>query len=304
MKCVKLMIICLALCIALTSQVICEPSVQKVSSKSQIDWTDLLYTATGEGVIPSSKEEPSSARAYLKAKGYARMQAITNLLTAIEGTTISFEATGKDYMEEAIIRQRVEGYVRNVEVIDERKEQIGSDTLVIVTVRAPMYGQYAPGSVLLSQALNEEAKPDDVKVSLTADIRPEDADAPTSVRPSVDGEPYTCVIFNTVGYKLDRCMSPKIRRIDGSEVWGTIRVDQNFVLEHGIASYVTSMAEALKNSRCGANPLIIRAIGKAGGRFNSDLVISDADAQALLAENAKCGFLDKLNVIIVEDGRL
>ncbi|MEN6358128.1 MAG: hypothetical protein ABFD83_13715 [Armatimonadota bacterium] len=304
MKSIQVIIICMVLCAAMASQVFCESSVQRVSGKSQIDWTDLIYTATGEGVIPSIKEEPNRAKAYLKAKGYARMQAIANLLAAIEGTTISFEAIGKDYMEDAVIRQRIEGYVRNVEVVDERKEKIEGDTMVIVTVRAPMYGQSAPGSVLLSQALNQEPKPDGVKVSLAADIKAADADAPTSVKPSVDAEPYTSVIFNTIGYKLDRCMSPKIRRADGSEVWGTVKVDQDFVLEHGIASYATSIAEAMKNSRCGSNPLIIRAIGKAGGRFNSDPVISDADAQALMAENAKCGFMDKLNVIIVEDGRL
>jgi hypothetical protein len=302
MKCIRVLIVVLVLA-ALASQAICASSVQRISSKSQIDWTDLLYTATGEGVIPSIKEEPNRAKAYLKAKGYARMQAIANLLAAVEGTTISYEATGKDYMEDAVIRQRIEGYVRNVEVVDERKEKIEGDTMVIVTVRAPMYGQTAPGSVLLSQALNVETKADDVKVALAPDISLAYSDS-TSARPSADGEPYTSVIFDTTGCKLDRCMSPKVRRADGSEVWGTVKVDQDFVLEHGITSYAVSMAQALKNSRCGQNPLIIRAIGKAGGRFNSDPVISDADAQVLLAENAKSGFLDKLNVIIIKDGRL
>lgn len=304
MKCIRVLSICLVLSMALALQAVCASSVQRISSRSQIDWTDLLYSATGEGVIPSIKEEPNRAKAYLKAKGYAKMQAIANLLAAVEGTTISYEATGKDYMEDAVIRQRIEGYVRNVEVIDERKEKVEGDTMVIVTVRAPMYGQTAPGSVLLSQALTAQAKADDLKVALSPEVSLGSADSAASARPSDDNEPYTSVIFDTTGCKIDRCMSPKVRRADGSEVWGTVKVDQDFVLEHGIASYAVSMAEALKNARCGQHPMIIRAIGKAGGRFNSDPVISDADAQLLLAENAKSGFLDKLDVIIIKDGRL
>jgi hypothetical protein len=306
MKSISLAFATLALCAVLASQALCSSSVEKLNPKAQIDWTDLVYTVTGEGVMPSAKDEPNRAKAYLKAKGYARMQAIANLLQAIEGTTISFEATGKDYMEDAVIRQRIEGYVRNVEVIDERKEKFEGDTMVIVTVRAPMYGQSGPGSVILGAALTSPhmQRLTDIKVTMEPDISPADINQPTTVMPSNDGEPYTSVIFDTTGYKLDRCMSPKVRRGDGSEVWGTVKIDHDFVLERGICSYATSMTAAKSNSRAGSTPLVIRSIGKAGGRFNSDPVISDADAQALLAENAKSGFLDKLNVIIIKDGRL
>lgn len=69
-------------------------------------------------------------------------------------------------------------------------------------------------------------------------------------------------------------------------------------------SYATTLKDAEANQRCGGNPLIIRAIGRAGGKFYSDPVISDADAQLLLAENAKSGFLDSFNVIFIKDGNL
>lgn len=301
MKKISVIIIGLVITGLLALQCFGDSSIQKFNSKSQIDWTGLYYTATGEGVIPSAKEEPNRARAYLKAKGYARMQAIANLLAAIEGTTISFDATGKDYMEDATIRQRIEGYVRNVETTGERKEKVEGDTIVIVTVKASMFSNTGPGSIFLSQP-SAESKNEDVKISLEPDIKTEIVPS-IYAKPSTD-EPYTSVIFDTTGYLLDRCMSPKVRRADGSEVWGTMKIDQNILIERGIASYATSMSSALKNSRCGDNPLIIRAIGKAGGRFNSDPVISDRDAQLLIEENAKSGFLDKLNVIIVKDGRL
>ena len=99
-------------------------------------------------------------------------------------------------------------------------------------------------------------------------------------------------------------MSPKIRRADGSEVWGTVKVDLDYVEEHGIVGYARTLDEAKKCDRCGSNPMIIKAIARAGGNFRSDPVISDADADLLLAENKIGTFLDKFNVIFVKDGKL
>ena len=99
-------------------------------------------------------------------------------------------------------------------------------------------------------------------------------------------------------------MSPKIRRVDGSEVWGTVKVDIDYVEEHGIVGYPRIMDEARKCDRCGSNPMVIKATARAGGAFRSDPVISDADAQLMIAENKTGKFLDKFNVIFLKDGAL
>ena len=125
-----------------------------------------------------------------------------------------------------------------------------------------------------------------------------------SAKPSEPGKPYTSVIIDASGLGLDRCMSPKIRRANGSEVWGTVKVDLDFVEDHGIVAYAMSLDEAKKNDRCGSNPMIITATARAGGEFRSDPVISDADADLLLAENKFGKFLDKFRVIFVKDGKL
>lgn len=125
-----------------------------------------------------------------------------------------------------------------------------------------------------------------------------------SAVPSLPDKPYTSVIIDATGLKLDRCMSPKIRRTDGSEVWGTVSVDYDYVEDHGIVAYAKNMEEAKKNQRAGANPMIIKATGLSGGNFRSDPVISNADADLLLKEDAKGKFLGKFNVIFVKDGKL
>ncbi len=320
----KKLLVVFALCFVAVRPVAAEPSVQQLDGFAKIDWTHHVYVATGEGAMPSSEEEPNRARAYLKARGYARMAAIANLLMAIEGTAISYEASGKDYMADETIRQRVEGFVNNVELVSERRKQVEGHTVVIAEVRVPMFGANAPGSIFLkkmaedhkalaaseSQPPTEGAQPG-VEVVLQPDAKPTAesviacaADSPASAKPSAPGTPYTSLIVDTTGYKLDRCMSPKIRRADGSEVWGTVKADYDFIQEEGIVVYATSLEAAKKSHRCGSNPLIITAIGRAGGKFHSDAVISDEDAELLTSENAKSKFLDKCNVIFVKDGRL
>jgi len=123
-------------------------------------------------------------------------------------------------------------------------------------------------------------------------------------KPSAAGNPYTSVIIDATGLGLDRCMSPKIRRTNGSEVWGTVKVDIDYVEEHGIVGYARTLDEAKKCDRCGSTPMIIKATARAGGNFRSDPVLSDADADLLLAENKLGKFLDKFNVIFIKDGGL
>lgn len=296
-----------------TNQVWASPSVQQISKGAKIDWTNNVYIATGEGAVPGPSQEPDRARAYLKAKGYARMAAIANLLMAIKGTAITYDATGKDYMADERISQRIEGFVNNVLVTNVTKEVFEGSTIIVVEVRAPMYGDNTPGAVFLSTPPDEfqHSAATPVRVVAKAPRRPtKGKPAPmlpantVSAQPSAPDKPYTALIIDSTGCKIDRCMSPKIRRNDGSEVWGTVKVDYDFVQDHGIVAYATSLSEAKANARCGRNPLIIRAIGRAGGKFYSDPVISDADATLLLDENVKSGFLDRFSVIFVKDGNL
>ncbi|MHB9038431.1 MAG: hypothetical protein ACYC64_17405 [Armatimonadota bacterium] len=298
----------------------CGQSVQAFNKDSKIDWTNRMYVARGRGAMPSAQEEPNRARAYLKAERYAEMAAIANLKMAIEGTTINFESSGRDFMADAEVRQHIEGFVKNVDIGKHWNEQEDGYTIVVAEVRTPMFGDDSPGSAFLDQLQqSESAESSDspVNVILKPDISPSKSVQPAgagvtdhanadllSVKPSSPGAVYTSLVIDTTGYKLDRCMSPKIRRDDGSEVWGTVNVDHDYVQDHGIVVYATSPGDARKNPRCGSNPLIIRAVGRSGGKYYSDPVVSDSDAQLILEENTKSGYLDKFNVIIIKDARL
>lgn len=125
-----------------------------------------------------------------------------------------------------------------------------------------------------------------------------------SAKPSEPGKPYTSVIIDATGLGIERFMTPKIQRANGNAVWGTAEVAHDFAVEHGVVGYACSMDDAKKSDRCGANPMIIKATARAGGEFRSDPILTDADADLLLAEDKIGKFLDKFNVIFIKDGKL
>ena len=135
-----------------------QPELVERIHGARIDWGRGCYYATGEGVVPSPNEEPNRAKAYLKAKGYGKMKAIANLLMAVEGTTISYKAIGKDYIgKDVTLRQTIEGYASKVQVVEEKQQVSGEESLVVVTVRSPMYGENGPGTaILMSKFRNEK----------------------------------------------------------------------------------------------------------------------------------------------------
>lgn len=116
-----------------------------------------------------------------------------------------------------------------------------------------------------------------------------------------NGGPYTSVIVDCREFGVERSMAPHIRLPGGREVWGSVNVDPDFVIEKGIVVYARSMEDALQIDRAGRNPLIIGAVGRSGGNFRSDPVISERDAERLIRANARDHFLDKFRVIFLVD---
>ncbi|MGQ9456097.1 MAG: hypothetical protein ACUVRS_01875 [Armatimonadota bacterium] len=116
---------------------------------------------------------------------------------------------------------------------------------------------------------------------------------------------YTSLIIDATGLKLFRSLCPKILRTDGSEVWGSLtnlkNEDYDLLQECGVVAYAKTLDEALANSRCGSKPLIIKALDVRGTPIRSNPVISDEDAMRILNANKKAGFLNKFNVIFIQN---
>lgn len=278
---------------------------ERLTDKARIDWNKGVVTATGRGAIDNRK--PNQAKAYLAAAEYAKYDAIANLLMAIEFVKIDARTVGRDFEADTTIKAEITGLVRGAQVVSERKIGVGANTIVEVTVATPLYGDQSIASVFIPEIArrNEEADPDEPDTErILPEIKVEPRTRPVpqgEIRKPRGDQRITGVIIDARGMNIDRSMSPKIRHDDGSEVWGTVNADPDYVIEHGIVVYATSMGQAQNDARAGNNPLILRASGRASGRFHTDVVISDNDAERLMELNEKHGFLDKYRVIFLID---
>ena len=293
-------------------------SVEKIGKNGRIDWDKSVLYATGLGAIP---QNPSNdAKAYLKARGFAKLDALRNMLMTVKGVRIDSHTVGADYVTSSdVIRAQVQGIIQGAEVISERTVKMGKGQMVEVTIATPLYGENGISRAIIPEMKRRAADDEPDKPARVEVFRPPAASlprAPEEVSPRIEPipnpeeeprverarRPYTAVIIDTRGLRVERSMSPKIRRPSGDEVWGSMEVDPDFVIEHGIVAYARSLSEARSNRRAGENPLIIRAIGRAGGNFHCDAVIADEDADYLLDASRRTGFLKDCRVIFLVDG--
>ena len=254
-----------------------------------------VVSATGEGAMPTAAEEPNRAKAYLKAKAYAKLEAVANLMQATAGTLVKYSSSGADYTAEEQITQRTDGILGKVRIVSEQKRMVGKDTIVQVIVEAD-------SSDLRLAALPESA----IQVASAAELSwattpPRSEPPPAHAHGRATEAPYTALIVNAKSFGVARSMAPRITRPDGSEVWGTVEVSHDFVTEHGIVAYVCSLGEAYVNNRAGDNPLVFRAVGRGASPYGGDVVVSDEDADYLLAQTRRSDFLGAFRVVFVID---
>ncbi|MDW8051740.1 MAG: hypothetical protein RMJ83_04570 [Armatimonadota bacterium] len=274
-----------------------------VHEEGEIDWSKGTLSATGIGLMP--RDEPDRARAYLKARGYARLDALANLLMLVNRVQVDAQYTGADYVAQSEeIRAAVSGFLRGAMITDERKVYIEGQEAVQVTVTIPMHGQRGLSNVLLGNRavpttpIAPAAPPEPALPRLEV-VRP---NVPVSEHaPTIEGN-YTGLIIDARGLGVQPAMAPRILKADGTVLYGTGKFDPDLVLERGLAAYYKDLDAARADPRAGSNPLIIKAIGVYRRAVaTTDVVISDADAAKLLAENGRTKFLEKLQVVFVID---
>ncbi len=287
-----------------------QATIERLTQKAIINWTSGYVEARGESAYP---EGVSKNQARLMARRGAIVDAQRNLLESLAGVQLTAETTMKDsILVSDVVQTRVEGFIRGAVVVHEQDK---GDTYE-VTLRLPL-GELAslankvqkePETYNLQPEVVQEWSPPVVpeqKIQIPAEppkVRP--VPAPVVPAQPESTKPITGVIIDCRGYDLRSCMSPKLRRPDGSEVWGTVQVSPEFVNEYGIAIYLSDKHLNLLKSpeiskRMGENPMLIRAIGVAGTN-KTDPILSDADADRLLEANRRYGFMDRSSVLLLK----
>lgn len=269
-----------------------------------VNWERGIYFTAAETSVKTTGAK-SDQKLISNAKTSLAALAVTAIVKALESTPVDSFRKGSDYLGSASTRKEMASFITS-NCLKYSTAKSGKTTVVRVVAQVPIYKafQLMMASQASPWAMEKSAKSAgfDPEPKVRVEVEAGGGEKSAAEEPSAPQVgPFTSLIVDTLGLNVQRAMSPKIRREDGSEVWGTVQVDPEVVLDSGIVAYTKSMEEARKNVRAGTNPLVVTAVGRAGGNFFCDAVVSNNDAAWILEENAKSHFCDELKVIFVID---
>jgi hypothetical protein len=95
-------------------------------------------------------------------------------------------------------------------------------------------------------------------------------------------------------------MSPKILDERGQEVYGSAYVSREYAVQQGMAGYAKDLTASQTNPRVTDQPLTVKGL-RTEGPGQSNLVISNADADQIRGASENLSFLKKCRVMIVLD---
>jgi hypothetical protein len=249
-----------------------DPSVERLPTASGwINWDRQVLKAVGHGVLPGDVENPSQAT--LMARSAAVADAYRNLAMAVNGVRVSGETYVKNFVTTSDeVRVKVQGFIHGAEIVSERQLP---DRSFEVVLQLPVAGEGGLLREISSEILPQEKReiPDD------------------------DGT-CTGVIVDARGLGVKPAMSPKIYDADGNEVYGTVDVSPDYAIESGIAVYPQSLEQALRSPRAGKSPVIVKAVSR-GAKFDTDVIVRDADASRIREIENRTGVLSRCRVSIL-----
>lgn len=252
-----------------------------VGANGSINWEQGTVEAVGSGIPSIMSKSPAQAR--LMARRAAIVDAQRNLLEAIEGVRLDAETTVQNFATtNDIVKTQVSGIVRNSKIVN---EQLLADGTYQVTMQVNLYGQ---GS--LSQIITDATKP----------ATPVPLPTPSTAYQPVALTAYTGLVVDVTGRPLVRAMSPVIYDDNGRAIYGHTNLIPDYVVSQGMIDYMCTSEDIraieLGQSRAGVSPLVIKAIGLRDNNVN--IIISQADADRVLAANMQANFLPKAMVCV------
>lgn len=251
---------------------------QAAPAASNVDWGNGVITVTGYGTPPARANTPT--KRFALARRAAIVDAYRYVAETIQGVNVTAESTVSDLAaENDLINTKVNALIRGAQIVSEEALPDGGYK---VTMQVSMYGvSNSLSSIVMPKTETVEPLPERIPV----------ASAPTVSE--VRGN-YTGVIIDCRGFDVNPIMSPVIRLQDGTPVYGYKNLQPEKVIHFGMAAYSHGQSTV---QRAGLNPLVIHAIGMV--RHNAYPVISDEDANRMLAENNVSHFLDDCKVVIM-----
>lgn len=254
----------------------------------RVVWDQGTIEAIGTGLPPSNM---GLTQGRLLARRAAIVDAYRNLAEVIQGVQVDSETIMSNLtISSDLVRTRVSGLIRGARVIREQNMPDGSYQVVM---SIPLYGQDSLADVAFNAI-----KPEKIQ-EFPAPIFNRSVNNPTHHRDTNISQ-YTGVIVDARGLGLESTFSPRIYDETGRIVYGNLYIDTNFAISQGMVDYTLTpdMVQAAESgqSRAGAYPLVVKAI-RVTDANNCNIVISNGDANTMLAANRITGFLKRCAVV-------
>jgi hypothetical protein len=302
MKTMKLVVVAaltLMLVIPATGGFAQEPHdvVENIGANGVVNWSQGVMMATGIGSPPEKYYGKPQARPM--ALRAAQLDAYRNLLEVTKGVRVNSVTEVEDSMVSSdMIRSQVDGMIKGAQVV---KKEYLSDGTVEVTIAMSLRGGFA--QLFLPQDI--KPVPEIRTIPPTPDVPEEVTPAPTPEMPepetpAVEPTVYTGLVVDARGLGARPAMSPKILDERGQEVYGSAYVSREYAVQQGMAGYAKDITASQTNPRVTDQPLTVKGL-KTEGPGQSNLVISDADADKIRGASENLSFLKQCRVMIVVD---
>lgn len=244
-------------------------------AQGDIDWSSGVLKAVGIGVAPANMP---GRRGKAMARRAAVVDAQRNLLETLKGVSIDAETTVTNLIADDRIHSRVKGVLRGA-------RQVGD----------PVY--HDDGSVEVTLAVSTRGDLSDALLPPDG-FGPDRKSEPEPDTSQEDPAAATGLIVDASGMGLQNALAPKVVDEDENLVYGAKVVDRDAAVEHGIAVYEKDLEAAKGTGRTGSNPLVVKAT-RALGRRNTNVMISNADAERVRAAAEGRSFLNQCQVVLV-----
>ncbi|MCS7208724.1 MAG: hypothetical protein NZ874_04050 [Fimbriimonadales bacterium] len=244
------------------------------------------------GVAPYPPNAASRAQARVQARRAAILDAQRQLVEQLYGVSVRSNSRLSERGLQDEVYVSAQGIVQGAQVVSER--DWGDSYEVTLRWRPPeRSAEMPPAFPTLPGAPSES-----LLESPMPSIPPKTCPMPHLAKP-IDG--YTGVVIDARGLGLQPSMAPRIRDTYGNTLWGNLEIAPETVIEYGLAGWARSHAELRYESlqaRVGNNPLWLKAIAVQGAARN-EVILSPTDAERLIRENARSGFLERLAVVFL-----
>lgn len=243
-----------------------------------INWSTGSIRAIGNA-FPNDKKLTS----HDWVKGAARADANRHIIKILKGIKLTNTRRVEQYAaKNDVILAGIEKTARDATIL---RQYYTSALAVEMTIETTIFGGFL-----------QLVLPDDIRQIPKINLEVTGENSDKAIR-----EPaYTGLVIDTIGLGFEPVLNPVIISEHGHDVYSPAYISREFAVKNGVAKYICSMTQALKDSRVGNHPLVVKALRKEGIK-NTSLVINLADYRTLEKSPERHVFLKECRVIIVKD---